>query len=586
MTNDGSLANVAQQFDLDSQSAIMNLLVSVRASDATPEQKNELRDMIFMYMNGGKDPSVRISLEQKLNNYKIVQQESTPHQEPAAEKVSPAPVFGTSRPAPTFTPNSITNRASAEPVEEKTESEPVKVEPPPGPMEEAPKASSKETQTPKPDEVPESEPTFTPEPIPEQPPTPSEPKLPEPKEESTPDVSETQNPSELVSASDGQKRIKEIKAIVNEKIGNPVNLVDIDNSVGREYMTAMLEAMKKVNAGATASVEMDRLEKAFQLVQDTLKKVDTEKINNSTPLPTTSPVEKETTSTSEAQETRKTEPDFTPEPIPEQPTPSEPKVTPSPAPLPQTSEVDESIIEPEPPSETLVEEEPEIVNSPEPEPEPPAPVAEPEEVAVSEQLEAKPADSAAELPNSDPEPAKESAPNPEEIEDNQPSDDDARWGASPSAGDAKNEPDKKPEKKIASLAETKTKLRTPNELPEASSIETSVDGDPLFTKEVDNGLQQLLSEWSIFKKSGLFGTGPKGREHPLFKKIADLQIPLLLAGRFEGATQEIKQSITDYMNGWRYEQGIVYEPGETFEHYLRRVIRHILDLQKSTAPLS
>jgi len=69
-------------------------------------------------------------------------------------------------------------------------------------------------------------------------------------------------------------------------------------------------------------------------------------------------------------------------------------------------------------------------------------------------------------------------------------------------------------------------------------------------------------------------------EHPLFKKISSLQIPLLLAGRFEGATQEIKQSITDYMNGWRYEQGIIYEQGETFEHYLRRVIKHIIDLQK------
>lgn len=97
---------------------------------------------------------------------------------------------------------------------------------------------------------------------------------------------------------------------------------------------------------------------------------------------------------------------------------------------------------------------------------------------------------------------------------------------------------------------------------------------------MDDGLDQLLSEWSLFKKSGLFGTGPKGREHPLFKRIAELQIPLLLAGRFEGATQEIKQSITDYMNGWRYEQGIIYEPQETFEHYLRRVIRQILDLQK------
>jgi hypothetical protein len=33
------------------------------------------------------------------------------------------------------------------------------------------------------------------------------------------------------------------------------------------------------------------------------------------------------------------------------------------------------------------------------------------------------------------------------------------------------------------------------------------------------------------------------------------------------------------MNGWRYEQGIVYEKDETFERYLRRVIRHIIDLQ-------
>ena len=84
----------------------------------------------------------------------------------------------------------------------------------------------------------------------------------------------------------------------------------------------------------------------------------------------------------------------------------------------------------------------------------------------------------------------------------------------------------------------------------------------------------------MFKKSGLLGTGPKGIEHPLYKKIKDLQIPLLLAGRFDDATKEITQSITDYMNGWRYEQGIIYKQGETFEHYLRRVIRHIIDLQK------
>jgi len=108
-----------------------------------------------------------------------------------------------------------------------------------------------------------------------------------------------------------------------------------------------------------------------------------------------------------------------------------------------------------------------------------------------------------------------------------------------------------------------------------------VAGDALFTQQVDDGLNQLLSDWTLFKKSGLFGTGPKGSEHPLYLKIKDLQIPLLLAGRFDGATREIKQSIADYMNGWRYEQGIIYEQGETFDHYLRRVIRHILDLQKT-----
>ncbi len=56
-------------------------------------------------------------------------------------------------------------------------------------------------------------------------------------------------------------------------------------------------------------------------------------------------------------------------------------------------------------------------------------------------------------------------------------------------------------------------------------------------------------------------------------------MPLILSGRFEGSTAEIRQSITDYMNGWRYEQGIIYEQEETLEHYLRRVIRHIIDSQ-------
>ena len=138
-----------------------------------------------------------------------------------------------------------------------------------------------------------------------------------------------------------------------------------------------------------------------------------------------------------------------------------------------------------------------------------------------------------------------------------------------------------PTNHFSSLAESKEKPYTLSDVPSSLPLKTtSVAGDPLFSAEVDAGLQQLLLEWPIFKKSGLFGAGPKGHEHPLFKKMSPLQIPLLLAGRFEGATQDIKQSVTDYMNGWRYEQGLIYQQAETFEHYLRRVIRHILDLQK------
>jgi hypothetical protein len=152
----------------------------------------------------------------------------------------------------------------------------------------------------------------------------------------------------------------------------------------------------------------------------------------------------------------------------------------------------------------------------------------------------------------------------------------------PSGYDAIREPVAIPVTQNSILSEQK--VLTPQDLPAAASVATGSAGDAYKTREIDDGLEQLLSDWSLFKKSGLFGTGPRGREHPLFKKVADLPIPLLLAGRFEGSTQEIKQSITDYMNGWRYEQGIIYEQGETFEHYLRRVIKQILDLQKKRRP--
>jgi hypothetical protein len=518
MSNEGSLK--VGSFDLDSQKGIMHLLASVRACEINPEEKNELRDLIFLYMNGGKDSSVRISLEQKVSQVGIVALEA-PAQTVTPEEIKIDYDFGGSRPAPSF---SASKEVSGDAPSSTLEPVPVR----------KPQVVV-ETPTPTPvAEATVSTPLVEPEPVVMSAPAPAP--EPEPIPVST-------------GPSDGLKRIREIKSLVNEKIGNPVNLVDIDNTVGREYMAAMLDAMKQVSAGGAAVSAMKRLEETYLIVEKTIadhengaEKVAVPDAKEPVVVPVV-PTPPELVVPSVA------------EPIPEPITPPVPKPTPVPESVPEPvfTPVPEPVSEPVKAKEEFKPTISEQMSNPAPKS---TPHSEPADVPHDLPIQENPvADTVSEQKES-PEPPSE-------------------WVAKPEA--------QKPlESKthISSLAETKVKLKTPEDLPLASSLETSsVEGDSLFTKEVDEGLQQLLSEWSIFKKSGLFGTGPKGREHPLFNKISGLQIPLLLAGRFEGATQEIKQSITDYMNGWRYEQGIIYEHGENFDHYLRRVIRHILDLQ-------
>jgi hypothetical protein len=342
------------------------------------------------------------------------------------------------------------------------------------------------------------------------------------------------------------KRIREIKALVNEKVGNPVNLVDINNDVGREYMGALLDAMKKLNSGSSAASAMQRLEQAYVAVEKALE------AHAAAPQPTPAP---------------------TPAPIPEPAPITRPSVPPPPPPMAPAPAEDFSAaktrmsagLPPNPPAS------PTLINVKAPPAYEPINTAPPVAESASFLDDSPVPKTGSAYTEAAPVKITPIAPVPPRpvIEEATP------WIAEPKSAPPAATP------QFSSLADLKEKPHTLNDLPTASSLKTtSVAGDPLFTKEVDDGLQQLLQEWPLFKKSGILGSGPKGREHPLFKKIATLQIPLLLAGRFEGATQEIKQSVTDYMNGWRYEQGLIYQQGETFEHYLRRVIRHILDLQK------
>ncbi len=570
MSQDSSFVG---QFDLKSQAGVMSVLSAIRASKISPAEKNELRDLIFAYTNGGGDASVRISLEQKLNAHQItpvvMQRSGTPapvlpfgtyrptpnFKAPAAtapttkdtsfvQSAVNAPVFNQSQPTSTPTPTlapvtTFTPQPAEAPtlvVPEVVQSVPVQNVPPaplpstPAPIASVPVAPVIPSQ---PAPLPVTPVMSVPIPvapissIPIQTPTPIVVATPV----ATPAPAPTPVPPAPQPISEAEvnylERIRQIKTAVNSKVGNPVNLVDINNEVGREYMNALLEAMKKLGTGAVSEMgpAMQRLESAYVAVEKAI---------------TAHQAKKQTLPEVQVPLVPKAEPTLSV--VPPQP-PRAPASTPAPVPISTRPVMTESTVKNEVIEEISV----------------PTPSVPEIDIKLQERplvAPVPPVRPVAPLPIPPVIPKTDTPESVSGFESNLSTD-----------------------SRSQSLADT-AKILTPQDLPDSASVSTGAIGDPLFTKEVDDGLHQLLSDWSLFKKSGLFGTGPKGSEHPLFKSISDLQVPLLLAGRFEGATQEIRQSITDYMNGWRYEQGIIYQPGETFEKYLRRVIRHILDLQK------
>jgi hypothetical protein len=498
-------------FDFESQSGVMHLLASLRRSEITSSQKSEVRDLVFLYTNGGRDEVVRRQLEQKIATYQIVPLPSTKKPEPNTQVAQlPPPTIGKYRNAPHFSVREVPAQPAA----------PVKV-------------VETQAQPTVPEPVVAPEPMPTPVPVPVKVSVAPAPAAPMP----VPATEESLSESALSDTQDIDQylvRIREIKASVNEKIGNPVNLVDINNEVGREYMGALLDAMKKLNSGSSAGSAMKRLESAYTAVLTTIESYESHggKVASVSPTPSApAPVVPVDT--------------YVP-PIPQPVFVESPVSVPKADPVPVASFALDQQRVPEPSVVSDVRE--------------PIPVAVPvtqtyaEPTPVMEPVVAKPP-VVLKVQSNDLRPI-------ETLGDQTPI-------------------SSQPAVKFASLAEVK-KPHTLEDLESASAqkAEQLAAEDPLINEEIEEGLDQLLSEWSIFKKSGMFGTGPKGKNHPLFKKMSPLHIPLILAGRFEGATQEIKQSVTDYMNGWRYEQGIIYQQGETFEHYLRRVIRHIIDLQK------
>jgi len=560
-------------FDFNSQAGVLRILQAVRKSELPLTTQNELRDLIFLYTNSGGDQGMRTALEERLisNNIKPL-----PSVAKNTAKAQSEPIFGFagSRPAPSFsanfTPVSVQNdtpipAAVAETTPVVTTPEPVAT---PEPVVTQTTSEATPASTSEPVTVPVSEPVAaTPEPaIPTQTTSAEPPATPPPVTAPEPVAPAQTAPAPIVSGSH-LDRIKAIKSEVNRRFGNPVQLVDKDAELGREYMTSLLEAMKQLSAeGGGGNIEnaMVRLEAAFLRV----KNLDTE---TKTPEPVT-----------ENKISEKTPPTATEKVLDTQ---QKAVVPPRPPVQSAASSILRSSnhkIEAGALNATQVSEPPEVKEPRTSTIEPASMVSKPTEFYTP--------------PEHKVDTVPVNTPNIPEVEKNATNIINIRnvdTAATPPVATLNAETPIINQElatapaynvstvgAVSSVAAANAPLRTPDDLPDPKTISRSGSADPLFTEEVSAGLDQLLLEWVLFRKSGMFGTGPKGVNHPLFKKLAPMQIPLLLAGRFEGATQEIRQSITDYMNGWRYEQGIIYDKGETFEMYLRRVIRHIIDLQK------
>ena len=587
---------VKKTFDLSKHDNVLALLNYVRQSQLDPDLQNETRNQILDYVANPTNTTFD-NLQTLLQPFGVViiesaiDADSTTKLAEAAPKEA-SPVLGQSRPKPRFTPVSVkattvpentnpTNEEKPEPsVSDQTIPKPQTT---PEPAKENNAAVEEPTPT-KPTTDPVTEPTAT-EPAPaaanepvvtpmEQSEVPAaedtkeeavaENPVPEPSSvpasiQTEQETAVTETPAVTTAVSDVEQlnRIKEIKRLVNQKVGNPVNLIDTNNEVGREYMNALLDAMKKVHAGVPGDsvAAMQRLEAAYAEVEKTLAAtpVATEqKADTATPAPSPETTQSE----NEVKESTV---------VTNAPRPTD-------TPSPQAPDTNQNPVSKASDTEEVTGTEP-VSKMPATEPEIPAAAPAVESAApISTQPTAQPTSPPDSVSENNPEPAGlrslaadlAAVPNPHPT---------TQAAAIPTASMITDQP------APSSSPQTVAPAAAPAPMGAETMPKPAVPGSDLQTPEITNGLSQLLSEWSLFKSSGLFGTGPSGAEHPLYKTLAPLTMAAVVSGRFEGATPEVKQSITDYMNGWRYEQGIIHEMDETFEHYLRRVIKEILDKQ-------
>lgn len=460
---------------------LLRLLAAVRGSSIPNDARTEIRDLVLEYSQLTAEPeraAAKTRIAAALAPYRdqftpfLGDGNDTPSV--VAPKTAPTrPAFGSARPRPSF------GVAAQTPPAEPVRKIPISVvkEPAPRPAPQPP---------PKPASAP------APAPAPAARPQPAPPSVPEIAADAPPQTGG--NPKE---------RIAEIKHAINDRVGNPVNLIEKNKEVGQEYMAALLDAIKRTSSPmGGVDPAMARLEKAYTTVLEVLR----------TEATAPAPVKK---------------PEPAPKPVVSKPMEKKPVAAVNHIPQPKPVAPAAPKVAPPPPK-------PAPAPAPAPRPQPAPAPASPRIQSLRDRLSAQPAPAPVPKPSTLPAPTV------------------------PGRGAP----------------------------PDAPGVSRAVSADAaLNDPEVTAGLTQLLSEWKLFRSSGMFGTGPSGINHPLYKRLAALPMAAVIAGRFEGSSPEIRQNIADYMNGWRYEQGIVHRMDEQFEGYLRRVIRHIIDKRpKKTEP--
>jgi len=396
--------------------------------------------------------------------------------------------------------------------------------------------------------------------------------------ESQPPVAETFNQSVPPQApetssktmDEHKARISEIKRIVHDRMGNPVALIDTHNELGKQYMVALLNALKATSPGSSMSIEnsMRVLEDAYQsLLADVSVVAEPEKAKIfETPevLKAEKPEEPEIPQTSEVEvnstpkepekiiETKKVERIDTPAISESEEVPEKISVLEIPRPLIKEEKViPEDSMPHRSPADVIASLRVEKQSNPTQTTETPMKVEKPFIPTPALQTPTKPQSPG--IVTETPQPNRTPSQVVEEIPQ------------APSQSVAKKVPLDIP-KKV-----------TQNE----TAPERTINQSELSKPEVTQALDSLLHEWSLFSGSGLLGMGPGGSEHPLYRKLCRLSMGEVLAGRWEKSDAKVIKVIKQYVDAWRHEQGIAYTINETFEHYLRRVVVRILKRQDS-----